>query len=99
MNFFDMGIVEIGVIILVAIMLFGPGRIPEIARQLGRGLRAFRRVTTDLTKEFTKALDAEDKDSSSKKGGIGGLDKSIDKLEKGAKSLNKFLGGQDKKKG
>ena len=98
MNFFDMGILEIIVILLVAIMIFGPGRIPEIARQMGRGLRAFRRVTTDLTREFTKALDAEDKGPSSSKKSPGAVDKSLDKLEKGVKTLDKFLGEAGKKK-
>jgi len=96
MNFLDMGILEIVVILLVAILIFGPGRIPEIARQLGRGLRAFRRVTTDLTKEFTKALDTEDKEPSSGKSSDK-VGQSLDKLEKGAKSLDKFLGGSGKK--
>ena len=103
MNFFDIGILEIFVILLVATMIFGPGRIPEMARQLGRGLRAFRKMTTSLTQEFTKALDTEDKSSSSKdkssssKGkGSGQFGKVLDTLEKGSdevgKSLGKFLG-------
>lgn len=96
MNFFDVGILEILVILLVAMMIFGPGRIPEMARQLGRGLRAFRKMTTSLTQEFTKALDTEDKSSSSKGKGSGQFGKVLDTLEKGSdevgKSLGKFLG-------
>lgn len=101
MNFLDMGMMEIIVILLVAMLIFGPGSVPKVARQIGRGLRAFRKVTTDLTKEFTKALDAEDKEASSKpvEKGSDKIEQSLDKLEKGAKSLDKFLGGQDKKDG
>lgn len=99
MSFLDMGMLEIVVILIVALLIFGPGKIPEIGRQLGRGLRAFRRVTTDLTKEFTKALDAEEKAASSKAKSGDKLDKTLDKIEKGAKSLDKFLGEQDKKDG
>jgi TatA/E family protein of Tat protein translocase len=96
MNFFDMGIMEIVVILLVAILIFGPGRIPEVGRNIGRGLRAFRKMTGGLAKEFTQALDAEDKTSAGKSRSSGGLDKSLDKLEKGAKTLDKFLKDSDK---
>jgi len=92
----DIGMLELVVVLIVALLIFGPGKIPEIARQLGRGLRAFRRVTTDLTKEFTKALDAEGKEASSGAKSGDKLDKTLDKLEKGAKSLDKFLGEQNK---
>jgi len=95
MNFLDMGFLEILVILTVAILIFGPGRIPEIGRQLGRGLRAFRNVTGGLAKEFTKALDSEDKVA--RGSGPGKLDSSLDKLEKGAKTLDKFLKGTEKK--
>lgn len=97
MNFLDMGFFEIIVILTVAILIFGPGRIPEIGRQMGRGLRAFRNVTGGLAKEFTRALDAEDKPS--KKSGSSNLDKSLNKLEKGAKTLDKFLKDGDKGSG
>ena len=92
MNFLDMGFFEIILVLTVAILIFGPGRIPEIGRQLGRGLRAFRNVTGGLAKEFTRALDAEDK-ASKKPGSTSNLDKSLDKLEQGAKSLDKFMKG------
>ena len=95
MNFLDMGFLEILLILTVAILIFGPGRIPEIGRQMGRGLRAFKNVTGGLAKEFTKALDTEDKVS--KSSGPSKLDSSLDKLEKGAKSLDTFLKGADKK--
>jgi sec-independent protein translocase protein TatA len=89
MAIFDMGLFEIAVVLLVAMLVFGPGKIPEIARNLGRGLRAFRKMTSDLTKDFTRALDAEDKSksssSSSKPGGLG-------------VNLDNFLKDSDKKK-
>lgn len=88
MNLFGMGIPEIVIILIVAMLIFGPGRIPEIGRQLGRGIRAFRTITTDLTKEFTKALDAEDKASSSTGGGSDKTGKSL---------LGKFLEESGKK--
>ncbi len=98
MNFLDMGFLEIVLILVVAILIFGPNRIPEIGRQLGRGLRAFRNVTGGLAKDFTRALDAEDK-ASKRSGSSSGLDKSLDRLEKGAKSLDNFMKGASSSSG
>ncbi|MGH2531338.1 MAG: Sec-independent protein translocase subunit TatA/TatB [Thermomicrobiales bacterium] len=52
MNFFGMGAWEIGVILIAALIIFGPGKLPEVAGQVGRAVRDFRRMTTDLTAEF-----------------------------------------------
>ena len=58
MNLFGMGTFEILTILVVATLVFGPNRIPEFARKAGQFLRSFRQVTTDMTKEFTKAIDS-----------------------------------------
>jgi sec-independent protein translocase protein TatA len=39
----QLGPAEILVILVVALMVFGPSRLPEIGRQVGRGMREFRR--------------------------------------------------------
>jgi len=41
------------VVILVAVILFGPKRIPEIARQIGRAMNELRRAGDELMKELT----------------------------------------------
>ena len=58
MNLFGMGTFEVLTILVVATLVFGPNRIPEFARKAGEFLRSFRRITTDMTKEFTKAIDS-----------------------------------------
>lgn len=102
MNFFDMGMFEILVVLTVAILIFGPGRIPAVARQLGQWMRAFKRVSTDLTKEFAKALDAEDKttSTSTKMPSASSLTDMAKKAatDKASKSLENFLGGSGTKK-
>ena len=65
MNVFGMGTLEIVMILLVATFVLGPGKIPEIAKQLGNFLRTFRKMTGDLAKDFTKAMDAGAPKSSS----------------------------------
>jgi len=52
MSFFGMGSMEIMVIMIVALIIFGPGKLPELGAQVGRAVRDFKRTTNDLTREF-----------------------------------------------
>ncbi len=52
---FGIGIQELGIILIVALLVFGPKRLPELARTLGRGLGEFRRASQDLRESL--ALD------------------------------------------
>ncbi len=61
MNFFDMGIGEILLILVVALIIWGPGKIPEIARMLGRIVGTLRKTSFDLTTQIRKELEAEEK--------------------------------------
>jgi sec-independent protein translocase protein TatA len=51
----NIGIWEILLIVLVLLLVFGPKRIPQIGRSLGRGLREFKETVTDQTKELKEA--------------------------------------------
>ena len=64
MGFLDMGAAEILLILIVALIIWGPGRIPEIARTIGRMVYNLKKATFDLTKEVTKEIDEEEKGSS-----------------------------------
>ena len=39
---FGIGIWEIAILLLVALLIFGPKRLPEMGRSLGRGMREFK---------------------------------------------------------
>jgi len=54
---FGIGAQELAIILVVALLVFGPKRLPELARTLGRGLAEFRRASTDLRQSIQ--LDAE----------------------------------------
>lgn len=62
MGFLDMGIGEILLILIVALIIWGPGKVPEIARTLGRIVRALRKASFDLTTTVTKELNMEKDD-------------------------------------
>ena len=46
------GTPEILVIFLLVLLLFGPDRLPELARQLGKAVRHLRRASDDLKKQL-----------------------------------------------
>jgi sec-independent protein translocase protein TatB len=54
MGILGMGWQEITIIVIVAVIIFGPEKLPEMAGQAGRMLRDFRRLTTDMQSEFQK---------------------------------------------
>lgn len=56
MDIFGMGIPELLVIMMLALILFGPGKLPEIAAGIGRAAREFRSATRELTAEFEQAF-------------------------------------------
>ncbi len=49
---FGLGIWELALIAVVALVVLGPRRLPEVARQVGRALNEFRRATTSLKAGF-----------------------------------------------
>ncbi len=51
---------EILIIMVVALMLFGSKKIPEVARGLGKGIREFKRITNEIKTEFEKETDVID---------------------------------------
>jgi len=45
-------------ILVLVLIIFGPGRLPELGGAIGRAMREFRKATTDLTSEVTNAAQA-----------------------------------------
>lgn len=58
---FGLGFGEILVILVLALILLGPARLPEVAKQLGKGLRDFKKATDDLKGQFERELYAEER--------------------------------------
>ena len=54
---FGLGFTEILVILVVALLVFGPDRLPELARSLGKGLAEFRRASADLRRSVMEAAE------------------------------------------
>jgi sec-independent protein translocase protein TatA len=56
----NIGPTELLVILIIALMVFGPKRLPEIGRTIGKSLREFRQASSDLRGEIQRNLDVED---------------------------------------
>jgi len=56
----SLGLPEIIFIMVIALLIFGPKRLPEIGRTLGKGMAEFRKATNDLKQTITTELTIED---------------------------------------
>lgn len=52
------GFTELIVILVIILILFGPGKLPEIGKALGRGIREFKDAQNDVKR---KSSDSDDK--------------------------------------
>ena len=57
MGFSGIGIWEILVILIVALLVLGPNRLPGIARTLGKTVRAIKKASADLTANITREVE------------------------------------------
>lgn len=55
-----LGLPELIFILVLALLIFGPKKLPEIGRTLGRGLAEFRRASDDLKRTFNTELALEE---------------------------------------
>lgn len=59
MNILGMGPTEILLIVVLALIVFGPAKLPEIMGNVGRAIADFRRATSQLSDEFNRTIQAE----------------------------------------
>ncbi len=69
MNVFGIGLPEIAVIGALALLVFGPKRLPELGRTLGKTLKGFQTASSEFEKEIQKAME-EPKESENIKGDV-----------------------------
>jgi sec-independent protein translocase protein TatA len=54
MNIFGIGLPEMAVIFTIALLVFGPKKLPEIGRSLGKAIRGFQDASRDFESEFKR---------------------------------------------
>lgn len=55
----SMGWSEILIILVIALIIFGPRKLPELGRSLGQGLAQFRKAGEDLKHKWEEEVEAE----------------------------------------
>lgn len=55
----NVGLTEMVIIFVIALVVFGPRRLPEIGRSLGSAMREFRRSLNQIQREIEQANPAE----------------------------------------
>lgn len=51
---------ELILILLIAVIVVGPGKLPDVARSMGKAMGEFRRATSGVKKEFEDAIRLEE---------------------------------------
>jgi len=67
---FNIGLPELLIIVAIALIVFGPNKLPELARAFGRAMREFRKATEEVKESF----EAETRDLEEIKHTISGTD-------------------------
>ena len=62
MNFFGIGLPELAVIAAIGLLVFGPKRLPELGKTLGRTLKGFQSASSEFEREFRASLVTPDLD-------------------------------------
>jgi sec-independent protein translocase protein TatB len=57
MNFFGVGPLELALVAVIAVVVLGPDRLPEVAVQLARAIRYLRSYATSATAQMRQDLD------------------------------------------
>ncbi len=58
---FGLGFGEILIILVLALVLLGPQKLPEVAKQLGKGMRDFKKASDGLKEQFEKEFYADER--------------------------------------
>ncbi len=62
---FDIAPIQIVIVLAIALLVFGPKRLPEMGRSIGRGIRDFKDGLTNDTRDEAAAEPADDASSRS----------------------------------
>lgn len=62
---FGIGMPELIIILVIILIIFGAGKLPEIGAGIGKGIKNFKKATTEVESEETKKIEEEEPDKKS----------------------------------
>jgi sec-independent protein translocase protein TatA len=66
MNIFGVGLPEVTVILILALLIFGPKKLPELGKQLGKTLKSLKKASNEFQNEIDQVMNEEDQEESPK---------------------------------
>ena len=57
------GPMELIIILVIALVVFGPKRLPDMGRSLGKAIREFRNAGKEIQNDIAESIDKDDQDS------------------------------------
>ena len=86
MNIFGVGLPEVTVILIIALLIFGPKKLPELGKQLGKTLKSLKTASNEFQNEINQVMSESNEQSLDELSTINDL-KNIDDNDK---SSDKF---------